>query len=281
MTYFIQFWSLNLPQETDKKLCLIDFPTCWSVLSSKFCNMLMCATICPQGSGFSSESKVKEKYSGYSWYRVYTSVCVIYGAVDEEDVERYQIGLALEIKPPQGFSWCPLLPQNTHKFSPQQSTHTSSFQSPSLSFLSLSLPFTHTHTPLPPTNTADSADLPESLSALLLLSLLQSSSPQFPDLTPHSEREKPNLCPHQSSNLCKSSFIIPAPYLLDLSTFCAHEDQRVVLVDIADDGCHFVNGVGEERLATHHLRHAQWRVHVQATKVIVNGQELQWKKLSN
>lgn len=29
---------------------------------------------------------------------------MIYGAEDEEDVERYQIGLALGINPPQGLS---------------------------------------------------------------------------------------------------------------------------------------------------------------------------------
>lgn len=52
----------------------------------------------------------------------------------------------------------------------------------------------------------------------------------------------------------------------------------MVLVDVGNDGGHFINSVAEERLATHHLRHAQWRIHVEATKVIVNGQELQWRK---
>lgn len=67
---------------------------------------------------------------------------------------------------------------------------------------------------------------------------------------------------------------VAAPYLLDASALRAHEDQRVVLVDVGDDRGHFVESVGVEGLATHHLRHPQWRVHVQAAKVVVNGQEL-------
>lgn len=138
--YFILFWALNLPQETDKKLCLIDSATCWSVLSSKFCNMLMCATIFPQGSGF-SKSKVKEKYSGYSWYWVYTSVCVIYGAVDEEDVERYQIGLALGIKTPSGDLLIPPSSKHTHP-------HTNSLYSEAHTLPPFTLHFFHAHTHL-------------------------------------------------------------------------------------------------------------------------------------
>lgn len=63
----------------------------------------MCYNL-PPGLWILYKSKVKEKCSGYSWYWVYTSECVIYGAVDEEDVERYQIGLAVGIKPPKGLS---------------------------------------------------------------------------------------------------------------------------------------------------------------------------------
>lgn len=54
----------------------------------------------------------------------------------------------------------------------------------------------------------------------------------------------------------------------------------MVLVDITNDRRHFVNSIREERLATHHLRHTQWRIHVEATEVIIDGQELQWKRKS-
>lgn len=49
----------------------------------------------------------------------------------------------------------------------------------------------------------------------------------------------------------------------------------MVLVDVGDDGGHLVHGVREQRDAAHHLGHAQRRVHVQATEVVVDGQELQ------
>lgn len=124
------FRSLNFPQETDKKLCLIDSATCWSVLSSKFCNMLMCATICPQGSGFSLEVQSEGRVQRIL---LYTSVCVIYGAVDEEDVEILD---RLE-------KWNPLrgspdLPSSKHR-------HMGTLKFPPHFLLSLSLSFMHTH----------------------------------------------------------------------------------------------------------------------------------------
>lgn len=118
-------------------------------------------------------------------------------------------------------------------------------------------------------NTADSADLPESQSAFLLLSIAPIQQSQFPALTPLSNRVKTNLAPSIQPFLIYSTH--RGSYLFDFSTFCPHEDQRVVLVDIGNDRCHFVNGVRKERLATHHLRHTQRCVHVEAAKVIING----------
>lgn len=51
----------------------------------------------------------------------------------------------------------------------------------------------------------------------------------------------------------------------------------MVLVDVGDDGGHFVKGVRVERLPAHHLGHAQWRVHVEAAEVVVDGQQL-WRR---
>lgn len=60
-------------------------------------------------------------------------------------------------------------------------------------------------------------------------------------------------------------------YLLQLATFGAHEGQRVILVDIRDDGSHAVPVLREDGNATHHLRHAQGGIHIQATEIIING----------
>lgn len=135
--------------------------------------VLQHADVCynlPLGLWIIHKSKVKEKYCGYSWYWLYTSVCVIYGAADKEDVERYQISLVVGIKPPQGFSWSP----------PSWNTHTHALPLFTLLF----------HTPLLPTNTVDSADLFESQSASLVLSIIQSICPQLPHLTPHSKHRE-------------------------------------------------------------------------------------------
>lgn len=100
------------------------------------------------------------------------------------------------------------------------------------------------------------------------------SNSQFPALTPHSKRERPNHRLGRPSHPYNRSSHTAAPYLLDASALCAHEDQRVVLVDVGDDRGHFVESVGIERLAAHHLRHPQRCVHVEAAKVVINGQEL-------
>lgn len=109
-----------------------------------------------------------------------------------------------------------------------------------------------------------------------------SSSPELPNSQPllHILPEEKQI----SASIIPATFLPPirpalsGPYLLDSSAFRAHEDQRVILVDVGDDGGHFVDSVGEEGLAAHHLGHAQRRVHVEATKVIVDGQELRWRR---
>lgn len=104
-----------------------------------------------------------------------------------------------------------------------------------------------------------------------------SSNPAVPNSQPllHILKERNQISAAITSAI---SATVPAPYLLDSSAFRAHEDQRVVLVDVRDDGGHFVNGVGEDGLAAHHLGHAQRRVHVEATEVVVDGQELRWRR---
>lgn len=60
-------------------------------------------------------------------------------------------------------------------------------------------------------------------------------------------------------------------YLLQLATFGAHEGQRVILVDVGNDRSHAVPVLREDGNATHHLRHAQGGIHIQATEIIING----------
>lgn len=67
----------------------------------------MCYNL-PLGLWVLYKSKVKGKYIRYSWCWLYTNVYVmwniLYSAANEKGVGRYQIGLALGIKTPQGLS---------------------------------------------------------------------------------------------------------------------------------------------------------------------------------
>lgn len=69
-------------------------------------------------------------------------------------------------------------------------------------------------------------------------------------------------------------------YLLELAAFGAHEGQRVVLVDVRNDGSHAVPVFCEDWNATYHFRHSQRSIHIQAAEVVINGQELKikWEK---
>lgn len=71
--------------------------------------------------------------------------------------------------------------------------------------------------------------------------------------------------------LATTRMTAPRSYLLQLAAFGAHEGQGVILVDIRDDGSHAVPVLREDGDATHHLRHTQGRVHIQATEVIIDG----------
>ena len=68
-----------------------------------------------------------------------------------------------------------------------------------------------------------------------------------------------------------------ASYLLQPSALGAHEGQRVVLVDVGNDGGHFVIGLREQWNSAHHLGNPQRGVHIQSAEVVVDGQELERK----
>lgn len=74
--------------------------------------------------------------------------------------------------------------------------------------------------------------------------------------------------------------VVSHSYLLQLATFGAHKGQRVVLVDVGDDGSHAVPVFCEDWDATHHFRHSQGSIHIQSAEVIINGKELKskWEK---
>lgn len=183
----------------------------------------------PPGLWIFYEAKVKEKYSRYSQYWLYTSVCVIYGAEDEEDVERYQIAPALEIKSPSGVPLIPLFLKNTHTqtqiLSTVRYTH------------SLSLSHAQAHLFFRQKQPTQQICLKVNLAYYYYLSSIPAEQSQIP--SPHStfsQREtKSQLSSILPSLLLVRSVKISAPYLFDLSTFCAHKDQRVVLVDIGND----------------------------------------------
>lgn len=279
--YLILFWWLNLPRGRAKKLHPINSATCWSGLSSNFCNMLMCATIGPQGSGFYTSPKWGKSTADTTDTGEYECMCDIWcsgwgGCWEIPD------RLYCRNKPPKGHAWSPFLKTHTH--TGMHTPHSLSLYPEVHTLPPSALPLFYVHTY---TQTHTSLLLriqPSQLICLkvnlafLLLSFLQSSSPQFPALTLRSNWEKANLSLYQFNHLCYLSTYICLPYLLDLTAFCSHEDQWVVLVDVGNDWGHFVNGVRKERLASHHLRDAQWSIHVQATKVVVNGQELQGKQ---
>lgn len=129
--YFVLFRFLNFPAETEQKLCLIDSATCWSVLSSEFCNMLMCATIFPPRAldFLRVQSEGKAQRILLMMLAVYMCTCDIccsgWGGCG-----RYQIGSRNKI--PSGLLLIPL-PQNTDTHA-----HSTRLRSPSLLC-------THTH----------------------------------------------------------------------------------------------------------------------------------------
>lgn len=160
---------------------------------------------------------------------------ILYSAANEKGVGRYQIGLALGIKTPQGLSRSIPLPPKTHSNSLHSQLHTSSHPS----FRQ------HTHLFHPQIQPTQLVWLKVNLPYYYYLS----RSPAVPK-SQAVLHTKPNLPASVQPSLSLSS---THAYLLDASTFGAHEDQRVVLVDICNHRGHFVNSVREKRLAAHHL----------------------------
>lgn len=115
--YLISFWWLNLPRGRAKKLHPINSATCWSGLSSNFCNMLMCATIGPQGCGFYTSPKWGKSTADTTDTGEYECMC---------DIWRSGWGGCWEIpdrlycrnKPPKGHAWSPFLKTHTHMHTP-------------------------------------------------------------------------------------------------------------------------------------------------------------------
>lgn len=125
MIYLILFWWLHLPRGRAKKLHPINSATCWSGLSSNFCNMLMCATIGPQGSGFYTSPKWGKSTADTTDTGEYECMCDIWcsgwgGCWEIPD------RLYCRNKPPKGHAWSPFLKTHTHT---QACTHHTRFLS--------------------------------------------------------------------------------------------------------------------------------------------------------
>lgn len=86
-----------------------------------------------------------------------------------------------------------------------------------------------------------------------------------------SKRMQENIHPAGTGCLHKNQNDYTLSYLLQLATLGAHEGQRMILVDVCDDRSHAVPVLREDGDATHHLRHAQGGIHIQATEVVING----------
>lgn len=170
----------------------------------------MRATICPQGSGFSMISKVKENYRGRSWISVY-NVFVIRFAMDEEENDE-ELERFLKQNLLRGFFWSVLL--KTHKSSSHPTAkcmHTS--------FILTLSSHVHTHSPLSAANTANSADL---LKVNLPYNYHPSSKPAIPNslALPHMPTQWNKIPPpssHPSGQSIQSSSALPSLAVRSLS----------------------------------------------------------------
>lgn len=70
-------------------------------------------------------------------------------------------------------------------------------------------------------------------------------------------------------------------YLFQTTAFGPHKGQRVVLVHVGDNRCHFVIGFGEQWNSTNHLRDTEWGVHIQTTEVVIDGEKLERRTIND